>query len=242
MNDAHPELIPFIDLTSLNETDTQEKIIALCKEAVTPIGSVAAVCIYPAFIKSAKQALVGTRIKIATVANFPSGDFPLPDCLEDIKSAIQAGADEVDVVMPYRNYLNGNTRDVLEFLQACRGICGPSVIYKVILETGELVNVDVIAGAAEIAIESGADFIKTSTGKTDTGATHHAVEAILDAIKNFPQKKVGLKVSGGIPKVEQAMEYFYLIADKMGKEWMSPKTLRFGASQLLKDILHKAKR
>ncbi len=232
-------LIPLIDLTSLNESDTEATIENLCREAVTPYGSAAAVCIYPQFVKQAKSYLSETSVSVATVVNFPRGDESLSDCVSDIKTVLQNGADEIDVVMPYHTYLNGDTDDVLEFLQACRGICGSKIIYKVILETGALINSDVIAGATDLAIQAGADFIKTSTGKINAGATPVAVEMILERIKHFPHKKIGLKISGGIRNAEQALSYVRLIENKMGKNWITPRTLRFGASQLLNDILQK---
>jgi deoxyribose-phosphate aldolase len=238
MNNIAKRLIPLIDLTRLVENDKDEPIRELCHAAQTTLGPVAAVCIYPNFVRLAKKCLQNTTIKIATVVNFPSGNELLEDCLKEIETALQDGANEIDVVLPYQNYLDNNVDDVREFLQACRGICEKNIILKVILETGALINANVIADAANLAIICGADFIKTSTGKITAGATLDAAATILDVIKKYPQKTVGLKLSGGIQTMAQAAEYIDLVEKKMGPQWISPRTLRFGASRLLQDILH----
>ena len=231
------QLIHLIDLTSLNEDDTSQSIKRLCEKARTPHGPVATVCICPQFVQQACALLINTSIKIATVANFPKGDQLLTDCIESIKQLIRNGADEIDVVMPYENYLSGCRDDVKEFLEACRSICHPGITLKVILESGALINHDAIFDATVLAIEAGADFIKTSTGKITAGATPQAAEIILEAIKSCPNKKAGLKVSGGVRTVSQALDYLQLVKDKMGAHWITYQTLRFGASHLLEDIL-----
>jgi len=230
------DIILLIDLTSLNESDTNETIKTLCRQALTPLGPVAAVCIYPKHVAFAKKTLLGASVGIATVANFPHGNGSAKDCITEIKFAMQAGADEIDVVMPYHDYLKGKIEDTSQFLQTCRDACAGH-IYKVILETGALGDVNVIRRAAELAIEAGADFIKTSTGKTTVGATLQAAEVILNVIKQFPNKTVGLKISGGVRTCDQAMEYINLAVQNMGRDWITPRTMRFGASQLLQDIL-----
>lgn len=232
------KLIPLIDLTSLDDQeDTLQTIEKLCHKAKTPYGFIAAVCIYPQFVKLTYKLLMNTPVKVATVANFPNGNQLITDCIETIKQSIADGADEIDVVMPYTTYLEGNTGSVKEFLQVCRGICTPPTVLKVIIETGALINHDVIFSATNLAIQTGADFIKTSTGKITTGATPEAVELILEAIKNYLEKKIGLKISGGVRTIEQALAYFQLVEKNMGKEWISPNTVRFGASRLLDEIL-----
>ncbi|WP_423063309.1 deoxyribose-phosphate aldolase [Candidiatus Paracoxiella cheracis] len=230
------QLIPLLDLTNLNDDDTPKSIEKLCQQASTPFGEVAAVCIYPKFVGQAKNLLVGTSIKIATVVNFPNGNETLSDCVTQIKRVIQDGADEIDVVMPYEAYMRGQTDDVLEFLQACRGIMGPDIVMKVILETGALIYHELIAGACEIAIRAKADFIKTSTGKINPGASPQAAEIILNVIKKSGEP-VGFKAAGGVRTVEQATEYLSLAENIMGKAWISAKKMRFGASSLLQDIL-----
>ena len=229
-------LISLLDLTRLNDDDTDKSIEKLCRNATTPFGEVATVCIYPKFIGHVKNLLVGTNIKIATVVNFPDGNESLIDCIAEIKQVIRDGTDEIDVVMPYETYLGGYTNSVLEFLQVCRGIMEPGIVMKVILETGALMNPEIIADAAELAIQAKTDFIKTSTGKINAGATPQAAEVILNVIKESG-KPVGFKAAGGIRTVEQAAEYIQLAEKIMGKEWVSPKTMRFGASSLLQDIV-----
>lgn len=239
MNTIAKRLIPLIDLTRLIEHDRDESIRELCQTAQTSQGPVAAVCIYPNFVPLAKQCLQQTSIQIAAVANFPTGNEMLNDCIEEIEIALQHGANEIDVVLPYQRYLDGEVNDVRDFLQTCRGVCEKPVILKVILETGALINPEVIADATDLAITCGADFIKTSTGKINVGASVNAAMAILDVIQQYPKKNVGLKLSGGIQTVAQAAEYIDLIEKKMGRSWISPRTLRFGASRLLQDILNR---
>jgi len=235
---AAKKLVQLLDLTSLNDNDTPHSIAKLCESAITPLGHVAAVCIFPKFIKHAKNILCDTDIKIATVINFPDGNQTLPDCVAEIKNAIESGVDEIDVVMPYEAYKNGDVDDVREFLEACRGIMGFDIVMKVILETGALIYHELIAGASEMVVRAKANFIKTSTGKINPGASPQAVEIILHTIKKLGEP-VGCKISGGVRTVEQATEYIDLVEKIMGNAWVSPKTLRFGASSLLQDILAK---
>ncbi len=226
-------LIPLIDLTQLNEGDTPETIEQLCHQAKTHYGPVAAVCIYPQFVEQARFLLAGVPIKVATVANFPTGNQSLLDCIQSIKQSLDEGADEIDVVMPYKSYLEGNAKEVRAFLEACRGTCGLQAILKVILETGALIKRDIIFDATNLVIRAGADFIKTSTGKLLNGATIEAAEIILEAIQNRANKRVGLKISGGIQTLEQTVPYIQLVKDKMGAAWITPQTLRFGAQPLV---------
>ncbi len=228
-------LVSLIDLTSLNESDTQESILALCDKATTPLGTVASVCIYPQFVAFAKQQLVNTTIKIATVANFPTGSAEINTVVTDIDKAIANGADEIDIVMPYHHYFTGSQHAVLMFLKQCRDVCVDKTM-KVILETGELKQVPLIKAASEDAINAGADFIKTSTGKTPTGATPKAANAMLTTIKQI-NPAVGFKASGGIRSYEQAKQYLTLTANIMGTDWINAQHVRFGASQLLDDLI-----
>lgn len=231
------QLISLLDLTSLNDSDTDKTIETLCQKAVTPLGKVAAVCVYPVFVSQAKKLLQGTDIHIATVINFPDGKETVTDCVNEIKDVLKEGADEIDIVMPYEAYLQGDDSDVAEFLQACRGMMGPTLIMKVILETGALINPEMIEGATRLAIEAKANFIKTSTGKIKVGATLPAAKVILNTIKNAG-KPVGFKASGGIRTVEDANRYLMLAKEIMGDDWVSVQTMRLGASSLLDDILH----
>ncbi|MGB6977260.1 MAG: deoxyribose-phosphate aldolase [Gammaproteobacteria bacterium] len=230
-------LLPLLDLTSLQENDTEETITALCQKAVTPFGEVAAVCVYPRFIPLVRQKLLNSSVKIAAVSNFPYGDASLTSVLSEITQAIQAGADEIDVVMPYQAYLAGEHDYVKDFLVQCRSVCGPKICLKVILETGAFPNFDLIAAASRDVLTTGANFIKTSTGKIPMGATPEAVKTILSIIHETPFK-AGCKISGGVRTLAQAAIYWQLAQDIFGPHWPARNTFRFGASRLLDEILH----
>lgn len=236
--DIAKKVISLIDLTSLNAKDDHAVIEALCAKAVTPLGNVAAVCIFPQFVRQAKNSLSATPIQIATVANFPQGGDKLGPVLEEITQAITDGADEIDVVVPYSLYLKNQADSVVNFLQSCKQACQHKVM-KVILETGALQYPELIAKASHDAIQAGADFLKTSTGKIEIGATLEAAATMLTTIKAAqPQgKSVGFKASGGIRTLEQAVSYLELAESIMGKAWISPATFRFGASGLLDQLV-----
>jgi deoxyribose-phosphate aldolase len=221
------DIIPYIDLTSLNEDDTEEKIAMLCQKAQTPLGNVAAVCLYPAFVATAWKNLIEPSIKIATVANFPSGHIPIKEVSQIIKKAILDGAAEIDVVIP--------PHDMGNFIAHCKMLCGDKTLLKVILETGILSPIQ-IQEYSEIAIENGADFLKTSTGKIPQGATIAAATTILETIKRS-QKPIGFKVSGGVKTVKEAQAFIELFIGFFGKEALSPARFRIGASTLLENIL-----
>lgn len=238
--DLVTQILSLIDLTSLNETDTEETITALCKKAMTPFGHVAAVCVYPPFVKKSAHVLSGTAVKIATVANFPSGNLALADVVSLIKQSIVQGANEIDVVFPYENYLAGNKAAACDFISACKAACGEAVLLKVILESGAFTEDEDLAQACRDVMLAGADFLKTSTGKIAQGATPAAAKIMLLAIKELsPQlnRLVGFKASGGVRTVSQALDYLALASDIFGAEWITPRTFRFGASQLLEEIL-----
>ncbi len=230
------ELIPYLDLTRLEDNDSIEFIEELCQKARTPFGDVAAVCIYPAFVKHVKLILEGSDIRVATVANFPGGDYSCNETLNIINNALQSGADEIDVVLPYHDFLSGRNEKVYDFLVECRQIC-ENKLMKVILETGALQNPEFIKRASEIAIEAGADFLKTSTGKIKMGASLEAAKIMLQVIQQYEDKNVGLKISGGVRTVAEAKKYWDLVIKTMGADWISPRTFRIGASALLDDIL-----
>lgn len=234
------QVLPLIDLTSLNTTDTKEDIIALCKKAQNKKGHVAAVCIYPQFVKTAIDCLRLTGIPIATVVNFPDGNESLTTTCEQIKRAINDGATEIDVVMPYHQYNLGNISHVQEFISKCKEACEKKAILKVILETGMLLNPVLIERAALDVIEAGADFIKTSTGKVAVGATVSATQAMCQAIlKTYHEegRKIGIKASGGIRFLAQTLPFLATIEETLGEKWLHPETCRFGASTLLDDLL-----
>ena len=229
------KIISLIDYTSLNDSDTLETIASLCKNAQTRLGNVAAVCIYPQFVEQAKTLLEKTNISVATVVNFPSGNEALEQCVPLVHQAIRDGADEVDVVLPYEAFLSGKIHFCRNFLEEIRVACVDKIL-KVILETGALQTREHIAAASNLAIQIGADFLKTSTGKIAMGATLDAMEVMLHAIQ-ASGKQIGCKISGGIRTVEQAEQYLALAEKIMGKSWLTPKQFRIGASQLLTNLL-----
>jgi deoxyribose-phosphate aldolase len=229
--------LPYIDLTSLNENNTAHDIKKLCHQALSAPHNIAAICILPQHLKYAQPLLEGSAIKLASVANFPAGNDSLDYTLEQILQMIDGGAQEIDLVIPYTHYLNDDKKYVFTFLNACRQACEKTTL-KVILETGALISHDHIVDAATIAIECGADFIKTSTGTINIGATPNAVESMLTAIQATTNKKVGLKISGGIKSIEAAHRYYQLISSIMGAQWINPSTFRIGSSKLLNIILN----
>jgi len=231
------QIISLIDLTNLNNDCDQAAIKSLCAQATTPAGNVAAVCIWPEFVSYAKQCLgPNSPIQIATVVNFPSGDEPIDVVCTMIKSAIIDGATEIDYVLPYRALINGDTNHVVSSLQAVRACISDSVCLKVILETGELNSDELIQFAASTAIEQGADFIKTSTGKAPVNATIQAATIMLNVIDQA-NKDIGFKAAGGIKSVPEANDYLRLSEERFGPNWADSTHFRFGASSLLQDAL-----
>ena len=228
--------LSMLDLTSLGDDDSPASVGAMLKRAVTPVGPVAAVCVWPAFVAQAKSALAGTGVRVATVSNFPHGRPDIAGAVATTKQAVADGADEVDVVWPYDSWLNGNSTIARDLVAACKDACGTAAHLKVILETGRLQTADAIAGSSRDAIAAGADFIKTSTGKTPVSATLEAAHIMLETIRDSG-KPVGLKPSGGIRTTEQALAYLRLADNIMGAGWATPETFRFGASSLLDALL-----
>lgn len=229
-----------MDLTSLTDVETADDIIQLCKTAKSPCGNTAAICIFPRFVPLAKKtlALQGTPdIKVATVTNFPHGNDDVAIAVAETKAAIAYGADEVDVVFPYKALINGNDKIGFELVKACKQACGKNALLKVIIETGELKTDELITQASEICIAAGADFIKTSTGKVAINATPKAAELMLKVIKNKNQQ-VGFKPAGGVKNAEDASIYLDLASDVLGAEWATKKHFRFGASSLLTNLLN----
>ncbi|PLY37085.1 deoxyribose-phosphate aldolase [Pectobacterium carotovorum] len=234
--------LALMDLTTLNEDDTDEKVTALCRQANSPAGKTAAICIYPRFIPLAKKILreQGTPdIRIATVTNFPHGNDDVAIAVVETKAAIAYGADEVDVVFPYRALIAGNAQIGFELVQACKAVCQDAhVLLKVIIETGELKQEALIRQASEIAIDAGADFIKTSTGKVPVNATPESAAIMLKAIRDKGVgERVGFKAAGGVRNAEDAAIYLQLADDIMGAEWATAQHFRFGASSLLASLL-----
>lgn len=229
------ELIGYIDLTSLNADDTQQAIEDLCHQAQTSLGSVAAVCVYPVFVSQAKSVLKDSVVKVATVANFPSGQETPEQVVSIIKQALNDGADEIDVVFPYQSFLQGDTNYCHDFLKKCRQAIGSQTM-KVILETGAYPDALKIKQAAEIAVAEGADFLKTSTGKIPVGATQEAAEILLQTILDSG-KSIGFKASGGVRSFEDACLYRNLVEKICGQAGLTPARFRLGASQLLSNLL-----
>ncbi len=223
-----------LDLTSLNDADTAADIDALCARAQTAYGPVAAVCVWPRFVAQARAALPAA-IKVAAVANFPDGALDLPRALADVAAIAQAGGDEVDVVLPYRALLADQSTEVAEFLSEVRFASRPLTL-KVIIESGELASAERIAQATRLALAAGADFVKTSTGKTKTGATPDAAAVMLKEIKASGLSSAGFKASGGVRSVADAAGYIAQTEAALGADALNPQRLRFGASGLLNDI------
>jgi deoxyribose-phosphate aldolase len=235
----HTHLISFIDLTSLNIHDNEESISELCQQANTPYGPVAAICIYPQFVLFAHDCLKHSTIPIATVINFPQGELSLTDTLRETENALANGANEIDMVFPYLLYMRGEKKEALEYIEKVKSICQYRKL-KVIIETGELKTPDLIREISKNIILTGADFIKTSTGKTKQGATLEAAKVILEVIKKeslINKRNIGLKISGGIRSIADAQSYIKLTSEIMGKEWIHPNVFRIGASKLLNEIL-----
>ena len=234
-----------MDLTTLNDDDTDAKVIALCHQAKSPAGNTAAICIYPRFIPVARKALreQGTpEIRIATVTNFPHGNDDIEIAVAETRAAIAYGADEVDVVFPYRSLIAGNETVGFELVKACKEACAAAgVLLKVIIETGELKDPALIRKASEIAIDAGADFIKTSTGKVAVNATPEVAAIMMQVIADKGvQQQVGFKPAGGVRTAEDAAKYLQLADDILGSDWVDARHFRFGASSLLASLLNAA--
>jgi deoxyribose-phosphate aldolase len=233
-------------LTTLEGKDTKGKVRQLCYKAMHPhdslkdLPTVAAICVYPSYVSTAKTALRGSDIKVASVATaFPSGQSSLDAKLNETKFAVEQGADEIDMVISRGQFLAGNYQYVYDEIAAVKEACG-STHLKVILETGELDTLDNIRKASEIAMFAGADFIKTSTGKIQPAATMQATYVMLDAIKDFylrSGKIIGMKPAGGISTAKAALQYLVMLNEMLGEKWMNKNYFRFGASSLVNDIL-----
>ena len=235
-----------MDLTTLEGSDTPGRVVSMCAKAVRPdpgdpaIPSVAAVCIYPELVAVAKGQLAGTSVKVASVAgSFPSGLGPLAARLDEVRRAVDAGADEVDMVLSRSAFLAGRYRQAFEDIVASKEAAGAAHL-KLILETAELGSYHQIRRASVLAMAAGADFIKTSTGKLAVGATLPAALCMMEAARDFLQEtgvRVGVKVAGGIRTSKLAIQYLVLLYETLGPDWMTPDLFRIGASSLLNDVL-----
>lgn len=239
--------VSMMDITSLEGKDTPGKIAYLCRKALQPaepkygVPPCAAVCIYPNMVKYARKFLGNNSpVKVASVATaFPSGQYPLRTKLEEVRRAVADGADEVDMVIDRGAFLSGDYAKMFDEIAAVKETCGPAHL-KVILETGELVTYDNVRLASEIAMRAGADFIKTSTGKVNPGATMPVTLVMLEAIRDYffaAGIRIGMKPAGGIRNAKQALAYLVMVKETLGDDWLTPDLFRFGASTLLNDVL-----
>jgi deoxyribose-phosphate aldolase len=246
-----------LDLTTLEGSDSVQKVRSLCRKALCPyegaidppVPPVAAVCVYPLLVAVACEALRGSTVKVASVATgFPSGQYPLAVRLDDVHCAVEAGADEIDMVINRGAFLAGRHDEVAGEIMQIRQACGEAHL-KIILETGELGTYDAIRRASDLAMDAAAKagdlhdgqvFIKTSTGKVQPAATMPTVLVMLQAIADHHRAtgvRIGMKPAGGIRTAKQALHYLAMLHETLGPEWMSPHLFRFGASSLANDLL-----
>lgn len=239
-------VLSMIDLTTLEGKDTDGKVKQMCYKAthlhdVLPgLPTTAAVCVYPSMVKIAKEALKNTNVKVASVATaFPSGQSTREIKIGDTKFAVDNGADEIDMVISRGEFLKGNYNFVFDEIAAIKDACGKARL-KVIFETGELSTLDNVRRASEIAIDAGADFIKTSTGKISPAATMPVTLVMLEAIRDHYYKTgvmIGMKPAGGISTAKAALHYLVMVKETLGTAWLSNEWFRFGASSLANDVL-----
>jgi len=229
--------IGLIDLTDLADDHSAAGIDRLCSRAREH--KTAAVCVWPEFVARCVSNLAGSDVRVATVVNFPTGEEPVAEVLATTRAALDAGADDIDVVLPYRAFRDGDNEYAGQLIGEVAGLIEPPRILKVILETGELGVPESVARAASLAIDNGADFVKTSTGKSSSGASLEAASAMLGVIAGARDngRVVGLKPSGGIGNYEDAVAYIAMADSVMGDGWAAPATFRFGASGLLDALL-----
>ena len=238
--------LSMIDLTTLEGMDTEGKVRQLCYKAqhlhdsMPGLPTVAAVCVYPNFVSIAKKEVAKSGILIASVATaFPSGNSSLPIKLEDVRMAVEGGADEIDMVISRGRFHGGDHQYVYDEIAEVKEACGTARL-KVILETGELGTLDNVRRASDIAIAAGADFIKTSTGKIKPAATMPVTLVMLEAIRDHyfaTGEMVGMKPAGGISKAKLALHYLIMVKETLGEAWLDNKWFRFGASSLANDVL-----
>ena len=243
--------IRMVDLTTLEGSDTPGKVRALASKAMRPdpadpdCPSVAAVCVYPDMVATVKETLGSSGVHVAAVATaFPSGRAALDIKLADTADAVEAGADEIDMVIDRGAFLSGRYQHVFDEIVATKAACarpdGPDAHLKVIFETGELQTYDNVRRASWLAMMAGADFIKTSTGKVQPAATLPVTMVMLEAIRDFERvtgKQIGMKPAGGIKTAKEAIAYLVVLYETLGPRWMTPDWFRFGASSLLNDVL-----
>ena len=239
--------VAMMDLTTLEGKDTPGKVAYLCRKALQPaearlkVPPCAAVCVYPNMVRYARRFLGNdSPVQVASVATgFPSGQFPLRTKLEETRRAVADGADEIDMVIDRNAFLTGEHEMVFDEIAAVKEACGAAHL-KVILETGELVTYDNVRVASRIAMEAGADFIKTSTGKVQPAATLPVTLVMLEAIRDYFFEtgiRIGMKPAGGIKNAKRALAYLVMVKETLGDDWLTPDLFRIGASTLLNDVL-----
>jgi deoxyribose-phosphate aldolase len=239
-------VVSMMDLTTLEGSDTPGKVAFLCRKAMQPlhpryeVPSCAAVCVYPNLVRIAKKFLERSTVKVASVATgFPAGLMPAKFKLQEVRSAVRDGADEIDMVINRASFLGGEYERVFDQIAATKAACG-AVHLKVILETGELQTYDNVRLASEIAMRAGANFIKTSTGKISPSATMPVTLVMLEAIRDYFYEtgiRIGMKPAGGIRTAKEALAYLVMLKETLGDVWLTPDLFRFGASTLLNDVL-----
>ena len=239
--------VQMMDLTTLEGKDTPGKVAQLSAKAIRPdptdptIPSVAAVCVYPAMVPYALEAVAGSRVKVAAVATyFPSGQLDTKSKIAETEKVVAMGADEIDMVIDRGAFLSGQFFKVFDEIRQVKDACGETAHLKVILETGELGTYDDVRRASVLAMAAGADFIKTSTGKIQPAATLPVTLVMLEAIRDFYTTtgvQVGMKPAGGIRTSKDAIRYLVVLNETLGSAWMTPDWFRFGASTLLNDVL-----
>ena len=239
--------VSMMDLTTLEGKDTPGKVAYLCRKALQPLDpkyevpACGAVCVYPNMVRYARRFLgENPPVKVASVATgFPSGQYPLRTRLEETRRAVRDGADEIDMVIDRGAFLAGDRAKVFDEIAAVKDACGMAHL-KVILETGELVTYDNVRLASDLAMEAGADFIKTSTGKVSPAATMPVTLVMLEAIRDYfyaTGVRIGMKPAGGIRNSKQALAYLVMVKETLGDDWLTPDLFRFGASTLVNDVL-----
>jgi deoxyribose-phosphate aldolase len=239
-------VLNMIDLTTLEGKDTPGKVKQMCYKAqhlhddFPDLPTVAAVCVYPSMVAIAKKEVQNSGVKVASVSTaFPSGQAPLAVKIEDTKFAVESGADEIDMVISRGKFLAGEHNFVFDEIAAIKEACGAARL-KVILETGELVTLDNVRRASDIAIYAGADFIKTSTGKIQPAATMQVTYTMLMAIRDYFDETgimIGMKPAGGISTSKLALHNLVMVKEILGDAWLTNEWFRFGASSLANDVL-----
>lgn len=237
--------VAMMDLTTLEGADSKGKVVHLCRKARQPMLAnydcppCAAVCVYPNQVAHAVKELRGSGIPVASVATgFPSGQYPLKLRLADVKDAVNSGAAEIDMVISRGTFLEGGLAEVFDEIAAVKEACGKAHL-KVIFETGELQTYDNVRLISQLAIEAGADFIKTSTGKVSPAATLPVTLVMVETVRDHylaTGKKIGVKPAGGIRTAKQALQYLVMVKETVGNDWLTPDLFRFGASSLLGDV------